>query len=140
MDDIVVCTKKKENEAVGGGGSKTVVNNLYKDSIKNVNENKNNVDINNNNCNLAFKRGLKVGCINVRGIVASVNKRIELNHWIELNDLDVICIQEWYIPHGRQVVEKKENDDDNNNESDYDDHEYFNTFENEKENDQRYYL
>ena len=55
-----------------------------------------------------FKRGLKVGFINVRGIVSSVTKRVELNHWIELNQLDVVCIQEWFVPHGKQTyIEKK---------------------------------
>ena len=51
-----------------------------------------------------FKRGLKVGCINVRGIVSNVSKRVELNHWMELNELDIVCIQEWYIPHNKQTV------------------------------------
>ena len=115
------------------GGSQKVVNNLNVDSIQNVNDKKKNVN-KNNNCNITFKRGLKVGNINVRGIVSSVNKRIELNHQIELNDLDVICIQEWYVPHNKQVVEKKENE----NDDDYGYHEDFDTFENERENDQKY--
>ena len=50
-----------------------------------------------------YKRGLKVGCINVRGLVSNVSKRVELNHWLEMNDLDVICIQEWFVPHGKQT-------------------------------------
>ena len=49
-----------------------------------------------------FKRGLKLGCINVRGLVSNVSKRVELNHWLELNDLDVVCIQEWFVPHNNQ--------------------------------------
>ena len=44
------------------------------------------------------KRGLKVGCINVRGLVSNVSKRIELNHWLEMNELDIVCIQEWFVP------------------------------------------
>ena len=124
MDDIAVCTKKK---LVSGGGSQKVVNNW------NVNNNDNNGNKNVNvNCNISFKRGLKVGNINVRGIVSSVNKRIELNHWIELNDLDVVCIQEWYILHDRQI-EKKENDSNDDNGFDN-----YDTFENENKNDRRY--
>ena len=38
------------------------------------------------------KRGLKIGCINVNGLVNSPTKRIDLNNWIHLHDLDVVCI------------------------------------------------
>ena len=55
-----------------------------------------------------FKRGLKLGCLNVCGLVSNPDKREALNHWIELNDLDIICIQEWFVPHGRQTeLERK---------------------------------
>ena len=81
---------------------------------------------------MVFKRGLKVGNINVRGIVSNANKRTELNHWIELNDLDVICIQEWYVPHDKQVSENKNDESENDDSIDYD------TFENERKNDRKY--
>ena len=76
-------------------------------------------------CNIQFRRGLKIGCINVRGIVSNVNKRIQLNYWIELNDLDVVCIQEWFIPHNKQTVfeskrNKKYENDNKDDELDYD--------------------
>ena len=51
-----------------------------------------------------YKRGLKVGCINVRGLVSNVSKRVELNYWLEANEIDVVCIQEWFVPHGRQTM------------------------------------
>ena len=63
------------------------------------NVNKGNVYKNSSQIN--FKRGLKIGCINVRGLVSNVSKRVELNHWLELNDLDVVCIQEWFVPHSK---------------------------------------
>ena len=37
----------------------------------------------------------------MRGLVSNVSKRVELNHWLELNDLDVVCIQEWFVPHSK---------------------------------------
>ena len=96
-----------------------------------------------------FKRGLKIGCVNVCGLVSNPDKRVALNHWIELNDLDVICIQEWFVPHSRQTEhERKCNqislDDSNINDNDYvssndSASEYMpDKFENEKRNDQRY--
>ena len=89
MDDITVYTgKKKKSKLVGGDCQNNVVNNVNNSNGNNDKSKK---------CNkydITFKRGLKVGNLNVRGIVSSVNKRIELNNWIELNDLDVICIQE----------------------------------------------
>ena len=126
MDDIIVHTGKNKKKVVCGGG------NSQKNVVNNVNNSKNK----NKKCKkyeITFKRGLKVGCINVRGIVSNVNKRIELNNWIELNDLDVVCIQEWYVPHNRQVSENKDDDSD---ESD-DDNRYDN-FEDERKNDMRY--
>ena len=69
-----------------------------------------------------FKRGLRLGCINVRGLVSNVSKRVELNHWLELNDLDVVCIQEWFVPHSKitkneskQLVLNSINDNSNGN-------------------------
>ena len=60
-----------------------------------------------------YQRGLKIGCINTRGLVNSPAKRIDLNNWNTLHDLDVICIQEWYVPKKKDV-----NDNNNNNQSD----------------------
>ena len=125
MDDITVYTgkNKKKGELSGGGSQNNIVNNV------------NNKD-NNKNCkkckkyDVTFKRGLKVGNINVRGIVSSVNKRIELNNWIELNDLDVICIQQWYVPHNRQVSEIKDDESD--------DYNRYDNFEDERKNDTRH--
>ena len=103
------------------------------------------------NLHTKFKRGLKIGCVNVCGLVSNPDKRVALNHWIELNDLDVICIQEWFVPHGRQTeIEQKcnqmylnddnFNNNNNNNDSENDsDSEYMpNRFEDEKKNDEKY--
>ena len=60
----------------------------------------------------SHKRGLKVGCINVQGLVSNPTKRIDLNNWIRLHDLDVVCIQEWYVPHKKDVNNNNINDDD----------------------------
>ena len=61
-----------------------------------------------------YQRGLKIGCINTRGLVNSPTKRIDLNNWATLHNLDVICIQEWYVPKKKDV--NNNNDDNNNNE------------------------
>ena len=102
-----------------------------------------------------FKRWLKIGCVNVCGLVSNPDKRVALNHWIELNDLDIICIQEWFVPHGRQTVNERKcnqvnfcdsniNDNDginvHNNYSDNDsDSDYvYERFEDENKNDPKY--
>ena len=82
MDDITVYTgKNTKKEKLGRGVSQSNIVNNVNSKDKNCKECK--------KYDVTFKRGLKVGNINVRGIVSSVNKRIELNNWIELNDLDV---------------------------------------------------
>ena len=63
-----------------------------------------------------YKRGLKIGCINTRGLVSCPTKRIDLNNWMVLHDLDAVCIQEWYVPHKKDV--KNSNNNNNNNEND----------------------
>ena len=95
-----------------------------------------------------FKRGFKIGCVNVCGIVSNPDKRVALNHWIELNDLDIICIQEWFVPHGRQTMSEQKcnysifnNDNSNSNnvsDSDGDSDFVFDRFEDEKKNDSKY--
>jgi len=73
----------------------------------------------------SHKRGLKIGCINVRGLVSNPTKRIDLNAWMEIHDLDVVCIQEWYVLKKKDVNnnenENDSNDDNasNNNENDF---------------------
>ena len=42
----------------------------------------------------SFQRVLKIGCINVRGIVSYPVKRIDLNNWLNLHNLDAVCIHE----------------------------------------------
>ena len=66
------------------------------------------------------KRGLKIGCINPRGLVSSPAKRIDLFNWMKLNDFDVLCIQEWYVPKKKivfnnQDIKNDENDNKNFN-------------------------
>ena len=55
---------------------------------------------------------MKIGCINVNGLVNSPTKRIDLNNWIKLHNLDVICIQEWYVINKKDI---NDNNNDNNN-------------------------
>ena len=62
--------------------------------MMNKSKKKNNKKEKNSSC----KRGLKIGCINVRGIVSNINKRVELNFWMNTHNIDVLCIQEWYVP------------------------------------------
>ena len=62
----------------------------------------------------SHKRGLKIGCINPRGLVSSPAKRIDLFNWIKLNDLDVICIQEWYVPKKKDVFNNQDMKNDEN--------------------------
>ena len=110
-----------------------------------MNNNKNN----NNNKNKkvrqpTYKRALRVGCINVRGIVSNTDKRVELNHWIESHDLDVVCLQEWYVPHEKHSKQKKNNKNNNNNNNDNSNDldslssNSNNQFEGEKENDEKH--
>ena len=72
-----------------------------------------------------YQRGLKIGCINTRGLVAHPTKRIDLNNWMQLHNIDVVCIQEWYVPKKKNVnnnnnTNRKENEqNDSNDENDY---------------------
>ena len=124
---MLVLSTKKRNQNNGEGSQSGFMESVNVNVNKNcINKSKKgNKNGNVNNCDVVFKRGLKVGSINV-------SKRIELNHWIELNDLDVICIQEWYVPHDRQVSENKDNDSEDDDSLGYDE------FENERKNDQTY--
>ena len=65
-----------------------------------------------------YQRGLKIGCINTRGLVANPTKRIDLNNWAQLHSLDVVCIQEWYVPKKKDVKDSNENKNNNNNDDD----------------------
>ena len=44
------------------------------------------------------KMNLRIAGMNVRGLVSNPTKRIQLNAWLEHQDIDVICIQEWFVP------------------------------------------
>ena len=67
----------------------------------------------------SFKRGLKIGCINTQGLVAYPTKRIDINNWMHLHDLDVVCLQEWYVPNQKDIDpndnENRRNDNINDN-------------------------
>ena len=52
------------------------------------------------------QRGLKIACINVRGIVNNVNKRVELNHWMNIC-IDVLCVQEQCAKNVKKKRKKK---------------------------------
>ena len=61
------------------------------------------------------KRGLNIGCINPSGLVSNPTKRLDLYNWIKLNNLDIICIQEWYVPKKKIVINKQDSIDDDEN-------------------------
>ena len=61
--------------------------------------------ISNKNKNIKFRDGLKIASINTRGIIASEQKRIDLLNWINLHDLDIICLQEWYLHHDLEDIQ-----------------------------------
>ena len=54
-----------------------------------------------------YKRGLTIGCLNIRGMVSDIQKRIDLNAWLGAQNLEVLCLQEWYVPH---KVQQNNND------------------------------
>ena len=60
-----------------------------------------------------YQRGLKIGCINTRGLVANPTKRIDLNNWAQLHNLDVVCIQEWYVPKKKDIKDRNGNENEN---------------------------
>ena len=47
-------------------------------------------------------------------------KRIDLNNWLHLHDLDVVCLQEWYIPKQKDVDENDNYDRNGNENINYD--------------------
>ena len=57
----------------------------------------------------SHRRGLRVGCINVRGIVSNPDKRIDLNTWMDEHKLDIGCVQEWLVPRNVKVSKNKRN-------------------------------
>ena len=88
-----------------------IIYNMFKNNNKKKNKNKKRQKLD------VLQRGLKIGCINVRGLVTNPTKRIDLYNWIMLHNLDVICIQEWYV-HNNKVVnnnKKWEDSDDDDN-------------------------
>ena len=96
--------------------------------------NKNNNKKNNKNKNYRAQRGLRIASLNVNGMVSNTNKRVELNAWLETHDIDILCGQEWFVPH--QSHKKNNNNNNNNNSnsiSDNDSDEEL--FENENKND-----
>ena len=79
------------------------------------------------------QRGLRVACLNVNGIVANPNKRVELNAWLEMHDIDVLCGQEWFVPHESHKKQKEDSNSNNNDTLDSDSNEE--NFENERKGD-----
>ena len=61
-----------------------------------------------------LQRGLKIGCINARGLVSSPTKRIDLFNWIRIHNLDIVCIQKWYVHKDKNVNNNYNNKNDDN--------------------------
>ena len=66
-------------------------------SVQNL-ENKRNENKDDEN-KVYYKLGLKIACINVHGIKSSDTQRRDLYQWMVKHDIDVLCLQEWYLHH-----------------------------------------
>ena len=44
-----------------------------------------------------IKSSIKIGNLNINGMYSNMDKRIELNNYLEINNFDIFTIQEWYI-------------------------------------------
>ena len=95
--------------------------------------------MNNKNKNkekIPTQRGLRVGSINVSGIVSNPTKRVELNAWMEMHELDIICVQEWYLHRNKQNNKNFEEKNDENEElASLMEYDYNNDNNNENEED-----
>ena len=47
----------------------------------------------------------KIVSININGLVSKEETRKKLNFWVEDNEPDVVCIQEWYLHNGEEFPE-----------------------------------
>ena len=75
----------------------------------NIKNNKNNNKYKKKKYHISEQRGLRIACINVRGIVASLDKRVELNQWLMMHNIDVVCIQEWLVHQNDQKMDREIN-------------------------------
>ena len=94
---------------------------LYNTCNYNNNNNDNNNDNNDNNQNISnvignmtdsplpraakHKIGLSVASVNARGLVANPDHRIALGGWMVAHNTDIMCVQEYYVPHEHNKVE-----------------------------------
>ena len=54
-------------------------------------------EINDKNENITIKPNLNVMCINTQGLYSNKAKRIELNFYLNINEIDICLVQEWYL-------------------------------------------
>ena len=47
----------------------------------------------------SFLNGFRIASININGLVSREDTRKQLKYWIEIEEIDIICIQEWYLHH-----------------------------------------
>ena len=52
-----------------------------------------------------LKIGLSVASINVRGLTASADKRIQILSWMNAHSTDIMCLEEYYVHHEHNKVE-----------------------------------
>ena len=71
-------------------------NNKLNFNIVNINSN---VNKNSNYSEFKYKMCLSIYSVNARGLVSNLDDRINLFTWMISRDVDVMCIQEWYIHH-----------------------------------------
>ena len=50
--------------------------------------------------------GLKIASINIDGLYCNKEKRDKLNEWLICNDIDILCIQEWYKHYNNDTFKK----------------------------------
>ena len=52
-----------------------------------------------------LKLGLSIASVNARGLVANPDHRTILSSWMRAHNTDVMCVQEYYVPHEHNKVE-----------------------------------
>ena len=64
--------------------------------------------------NMGFKEsylhGLKIASLNIDGLYSKLEKRKNLNKWMINNNIDILCIQEWYKLHNDKNIQFPKNE------------------------------
>ena len=57
-----------------------------------------------------YLHNLKIASLNVDGIYSNLEKRKNLNKWMINNNIDIMCIQEWYKLHSDENIQFPKNE------------------------------